>query len=80
MARTPDPDLFTLDTLGKLRAHGHGVCGYCPKCRRSFPVSIAKLITELGEDCPLVGLKPLPCPGCGRKHTTFSTIVLPKGG
>jgi hypothetical protein len=78
MARTPapDPDLFKLDTLGRLRAHGHGVCGYCLDCQRVFAVSIAGLITELGEDCPLVGLKPLPCPVCGRKHTTFSTTAL----
>jgi hypothetical protein len=77
--RTPDPDLFTLDTLGKLRAHGHGVCGYCRDCRCIFAVSNAELIAERGAECRVVGMAPLTCPGCGGKHTTFSTTVLRNG-
>jgi hypothetical protein len=39
--RMPSPlaDLIVLDTLGKLRAHGHGIGGYCLVCQRIFDVS-----------------------------------------
>jgi hypothetical protein len=36
-------NLFVLDTLGKLHAHGHGISGYCLTCQRLFAVDIVAL-------------------------------------
>lgn len=41
MTVIPDPNLFVLDTLGKLHMHRHGIGGYCLVCQRLFAVSIA---------------------------------------
>jgi hypothetical protein len=65
MARSPAPDLIVIDTLGKLAAHGHGVGGYCRDCRGLFSVSMPALIHERRAESPVVGMTPLPCPGCG---------------
>jgi hypothetical protein len=35
---SPATDLIALDTLGKLRAHGHGLGGNCRSCRRHYGV------------------------------------------
>jgi hypothetical protein len=61
----PAPDLIVIDTLDKLAAHGHGVGGYRRDCRRPFSVSMPALIRERSAESPVVGMTPLPCPGCG---------------
>ena len=76
-------------TLGKLRAHGYGLFGWCPACharhRRgaapgenppaSFDIDMATLIAERGADCAVVGLAPVACPRCGARQT--ETRLLP---
>jgi hypothetical protein len=78
MAKTPAPDLIRLDTLGKLYAHGHGIAGYCLTCQRLFAVDMVEFLRERGWECPIVGMKPLICPGCSGRRTQYSITVLPK--
>ena len=60
-------NLFVLDTLGKLRMHGHGIGGYCLICQRLFSVSMTALIAERGADtCSFVQLRSMEF---GRKAT-----------
>jgi hypothetical protein len=77
---SPNADLIVLDTLGKLYAHGHGMRGYCLTCQRVFAVSLPALIKERGDDCRYIGMKPLTCPGCQGRRTTFQIIAPSKGG
>ena len=69
-----------LDTLDKLYAHGHGIGGYCLVCQRVFVVSLPALIRERGGDARVVGMKPLACPGCQGRRTTFQITAPAKGG
>jgi hypothetical protein len=62
-------DLIVLDTLGKLRAHGHGLNGYCRACRRYFNVAMPALIAARGPESPVVGMRPLRCAGCLGRET-----------
>jgi hypothetical protein len=73
-------DRIVLDTLGKLYAHGHGIGGYCLTCQRVFTVSLLALIKERGGDARVVGMKPLTCPGCQGRRTTFQITAPSKGG
>jgi hypothetical protein len=73
-------DAIVLDTLGKLYAHGHGINGYCLVCQRVFLVSLPALIKERGGDSPVVGMKPLTCPGCQGRRTIFQITAPAKGG
>jgi hypothetical protein len=73
-------DFIVLDTLGKLYAHGHGIGGYCLDCQRLFVASLPKLITERGGDARVVGMKPLTCPGCQGRRTTFQITAPAKRG
>lgn len=79
MSRRPK-GLIVLDTLGKLYAHGHGLFGYCLVCQRSVLVSLPELIAERGPDNPVVCMKPLTCPGCQGRRTTFCITAPAKGG
>jgi hypothetical protein len=71
---------IVLDTLGKLYAHGHGIGGYCLVCMRVFAVSLPALIKERGGDSRYIGMKPLTCPGCLGRRTTFQITAPSKGG
>ena len=87
MPRMPS---VTLDTLGRLAAHGHGLNGWCLACsaryrpaapaaeraRADFAIDIAALIAERGADAALVGLRPPPCPRCGSPRTEVRLRVL----
>jgi len=42
-------------------------------------VSLATLIAERGGDNPVVGVKPLTCPVCRGKRTTFIVTAPAKG-
>jgi hypothetical protein len=46
--------------------------GYCLTCQRLFAVDMVELMLERGWECPVVGMKPLTCPGCEGKRTQFS--------
>jgi hypothetical protein len=81
---------IVLDTLGKLRAHGHGLNGWCLDCaaryrpaapaaewvRAGFDVDMAQLIAERGADAAIVGLRPPACPRCGSARTEVRLCVL----
>jgi hypothetical protein len=54
--------------------------GYCLVCQRVFLVSLPALIKERGGDCRYIGMKPLACPGCQGRRTTFQIIAPSKGG
>jgi hypothetical protein len=71
---------IVLDTLGKLHARGHGVGGYCLACQRVFSVSLPALIKERGGDSKVVGMRPLTCPGCQGRRTTFQITAPARGG
>ena len=71
---------IVLDTLGKLYAHGHSIGGYCLVCQRVFVVSLPTLIAERGGGARVVGMKPVTCPGCQRRRTTFQITPPAKGG
>ena len=87
MSRMP---AITLDTLGRLAAHGHGLNGWCLECSAryrpaamaaervlaGFDVDMAQLIAERGADAAIVGLRPLPCPRCGSARTEIRLRVL----
>jgi hypothetical protein len=64
-------DQIVIDTLGKLCTHGHGMGGCCLTCQRVFAVSLPALIKERGGDRRAVGMKPLRCPGCQGRRTSF---------
>lgn len=82
--------LIPLDTLGKLHALGYGLGGSCDDCaaayrmdipaeqrqRSNFDIDLPALIAERGEDTPVVGMAPVPCPRCGSRRTS---IVLMTG-
>jgi hypothetical protein len=68
-----------LDTIGKLYAHGHGLFGYCKVCQRACIVSMVALVRERVGDSRVVSMKPLECPGCGGRRTSF-TITAPSKG
>jgi hypothetical protein len=86
----PRMPAITLDTLGKLYAHGHGLNGWCLECsasyrpevpaaarpRAGFDVDIAALIAERGADAAIVSLRPPPCPRCGSERTEVRLRVL----
>jgi hypothetical protein len=75
----PETSYIVIATLGQLRAHQHGLFGYCNDCgdkygmdvpaerRRGglFDIDLDALIAERGADCRIVGLPPVPCPRCG---------------
>jgi hypothetical protein len=81
---------ITLDTIGKLYAHGHGLHGWCLECaaryrpgvpaaqqpRAGFDVDMAALIAERGADAAIVGMPPPPCPRCGSARTEIRLRVL----
>jgi hypothetical protein len=69
-----------LDTLGKLYAHGHGIGGCCLACQRVFAVSLPALIKERRGDCRYIGMRPLSCPGCRGRRTTFQVTAPARGG
>jgi hypothetical protein len=87
MSRMP---AVTLDTLGRLADHGHGLAGWCLDCaaryrpsapaaeqrRAGFDIDIAALIAERGADAKIVGLRPPPCPRCGLARTEMRLRVL----
>ena len=54
-------DRITLDTLGKLHAHRHGLFGYCRTCDRHFDVPLPALIAARGADSPVVRMRPVRC-------------------
>jgi hypothetical protein len=54
--------------------HGYGIGGYCLACQRFFSASLAALIQERGGDARVVGMKPLTCPGCLGRRTTFQIV------
>jgi hypothetical protein len=45
-----------------------------------FPVSLPELIAERGPNGPVIGMKPLTCPGCQARRTTFRITAPAKGG
>jgi hypothetical protein len=71
-----------LDTLGKLRAHGYVLFGWCSACatlhqRGALPgtnppaffgIDLA-LIPGRGARARVVGLRSVPCPRCGSRKT-----------
>jgi len=87
MSRMP---AITLDTLGRLAAHGHGLAGWCLECsaryrpetpatelpRAGFDIDMAAFIAERGADAPIVGLRPPACPRCGSGRTEIRLRVL----
>ena len=73
-------DQTVIDTLGKLYANGHGMGGYCLTCQRVFAVSLPALIKDRGGECRYIGIKPLTCPGCQGRRTTFQITAPAKGG
>jgi hypothetical protein len=86
----PRMPTITLDTLGRLAAHGHGLAGWCLDCsaryrpsapaaeqtRAGFDVDMAALIAERGANARIVGLRPPPCPRCGSTRTEIRLRVL----
>lgn len=80
---------IALDTLGKLRAHHYRMAGNCLPCAglyradvpasarvsSSFDIDLDALVRERGEDSPVAGMAPVPCPRCGSRET--SVIMLP---
>jgi len=66
---SPASGLAVLDTLGKLYAHGHGLFGYSRTCGRHFTMPMLALIAARGAGIPVVGMRPLTCPGCRSRET-----------
>lgn len=75
---------IVIDTLGKLLEQGFGLRICCDDCaaryRRDAPdasptamfkVDLPALIAQRGTNCRLIGMAPLPCPGCRGMHTSF---------
>jgi hypothetical protein len=73
----PQMSHIVLDTLSKV--YDHGIGGYCLVCQRIFDVSLPALIKERGGDAHVVGMRPLVCPGCGGRRTTFQ-VTAPRSG
>jgi hypothetical protein len=67
-----DARLIVVNTLGKLRPHGHGLSGYCRRRQSHFVVPLPALIAARGADSPVVGMRPVTCqvwwPGDGDPH------------
>ena len=68
-----------LDTIGKLHAYHHDLCGWCCNCASLFEINIAALITERGADCEIIGMAPVPCPRCGSRDTEHCIDTPPHG-
>jgi len=49
---------IVIDTLGKLREHGHGLFGYRQICRKAFGVDMAALIAQRGADYRYIRMPP----------------------
>jgi hypothetical protein len=77
---SPAVDLVVLDTIGKLRARGHGLGGHCRPCRRFFHVPMPVLIAARGADSPVVGMRPLRCAVCLARETEIRVTAPSKGG
>jgi hypothetical protein len=73
-------DRITLDTLGKLHAHGHGLFGWCRRCDRHFDVPLTALIAARGADSPVVRMRPVKCAGCGGWETEVRITAPSRGG
>lgn len=73
------PGQIVLDTLGKLRAHGHGLWGWCYSCAGLFDVDVTALVDERGADCDIARLAPVPCPYCGSSAIEMHIIGAGKG-
>jgi len=73
-------DRITLDTLGKLQAHGHGLNGYCRRCQRHFAVPLPVLIVARGADSLVVGMRQVTCGCCGSNRETEIRITAPLRG
>jgi hypothetical protein len=72
-----------IDTLGKLRAHGYTLEGYCNPCMRLyrkappdepqppsfFKLSLDELIAEHGADQAIATMPDVACPYCGSRET-----------
>jgi len=72
--------LLVRDALGKLDAHGHGLCGYCSACDRHSKVPMPVLIAARGADSPVVGMRPVTCAGSGGRETEIRITAPGKSG
>jgi hypothetical protein len=85
----PDTRRIHLDTLGRLRAHRHGLFGYCLACDERhrnpvpgeqriggiFAIDLDALIAERGADASCIRMAPIPCPRCGSRQTEYRIIA-----
>jgi hypothetical protein len=72
---------LVVDTLGKMRAIGNWLSGYCLDCRKPFDIDLDALIAERGEHHPATypeGFERVPCHRCGGKRTETRSHAGPK--
>jgi hypothetical protein len=75
-----DMPCITLDTLGRLAAHGYGLNANCldraaARARANFNIDLAAVIAERGADAKVVGLLPPPCPRCGSTNGDSAALL-----
>lgn len=84
---------IVVDTLGKLRAHGRGLWGWCRGCAKlyrmsdppqrrplaSFDIDMLALIAERGADYSIIRMAPVTCPRCGSRETEYRISTPPQG-